>query len=105
MVSPNLDRNQPFDEISCGGVPIYHSKIPLFLLVLHNGPFKYWAFPKGRQDEGETYKQTAIREIQEETGSSDFKFIKRLISDSIYFPKRGSKNIVKNVVFLLVQFF
>ncbi len=105
MVSPNPDRNQPFDEISCGGVPIYQSKSPLFLLVLHNGPFKYWAFPKGRQDEGETYKQTAIREIQEETGSSDFKLIKRLISDSIYFPKRGSKTIVKKVVFFLVQFF
>ncbi|MHA2073235.1 MAG: bis(5'-nucleosyl)-tetraphosphatase [Candidatus Hodarchaeales archaeon] len=105
MVSPNPDRNQPFDEISCGGVPIYLNKSPLYLLVLHNGPFQYWAFPKGRQDGGETYEQTAIREIREETGSSDFKLIKRLISDSIYFPKRGSKTIVKKVVFFLVRFF
>ncbi|MFX0086176.1 MAG: bis(5'-nucleosyl)-tetraphosphatase [Candidatus Hodarchaeota archaeon] len=108
MVSPNQGEIQPFDEISCGGVPVYLNevtKFPLFLLVLHNGPFKYWAFPKGRQNEGETYEQTAIREIREETGSSDFKLMKRLISDSIYFPKRGSKTIIKKVVFFLVQFF
>ena len=96
-----------FDEISCGGVPVYfdkNQKKPLYLLVLHNGPFQYWAFPKGRQNEGETYEETAIREIQEETGQRNFTLLKRLISDSIYFPKRGSKTIVKKVVFFLVQF-
>lgn len=107
MVTQKTEKYPPFDEISCGGVPVYlnkFNKLPLFLLVLHNGPFKYWAFPKGRQDEGESYEQTAIREIQEETGSSDFKLIKRLISDSIYFPKRGSKTIIKKVIFFLVRF-
>lgn len=96
-----------FDEISCGGVPVYIAKSeePLYLLVQHFGPFKYWAFPKGRQREGETYKETAIREIREETGQNNFKIIKRLISDSIYFPKRGNKTIVKKVVFFLVRFF
>ncbi|MFX0185621.1 MAG: bis(5'-nucleosyl)-tetraphosphatase [Candidatus Hodarchaeota archaeon] len=98
-----------FDEVSCGGVPVYLDKSknenPLYLLVQHNGPFKYWAFPKGRQKEGESYKETAIREIREETGQSKFKIIKRLISDSIYFPKRGKKTIVKKVVFYLVRFY
>ena len=96
-----------FDEISCGGVPFYFEtdrNNPLYLLVLHNGPFQYWAFPKGRQNEGETYEQTAIREIQEETGQNNFTLLKQLISDSIYFPKRGTKTIVKKVVFFLVQF-
>ncbi|PWI46356.1 hypothetical protein CEE45_17275, partial [Candidatus Heimdallarchaeota archaeon B3_Heim] len=30
--------------------------------------------------------------------------IKRLISDSIYFPKRGTRKIVKKVVIFLVKF-
>lgn len=110
-MTSRLESLPPFDEISCGGVPVYLNvkekgkKRPLYLLVQHHGPFKYWAFPKGRQNKGESYEQTAIREIREETGQSNFKIVKRLISDSIYFPKRGPKTIVKKVVFFLVRFF
>lgn len=105
-MSKEQDANRHYDEVSCGGVPVFFhaNKKPDYLLVLHNTPHKYWAFPKGRQNEGETYKQTAIREISEETGTSNFKIIKRLISDSIYFPKRGTRTIVKKVVFFLVKF-
>jgi 8-oxo-dGTP pyrophosphatase MutT (NUDIX family) len=95
-----------YDEISCGGVPFCfnpNGKID-YLLVLHDTPHPYWGFPKGRQNQGESYKQTAIREIREETGTSNFQILKRLISDSIYFPKRGTKTIVKKVVFFLVKF-
>lgn len=101
------DSSGQFDEISCGGVPIYMRSDgkPDYLLVLHNGPYKYWAFPKGRQNIGESYKETAIRELKEETGISNFKIIRRLISDSIYFPKRGTKTIIKKVVFYLVRFY
>lgn len=97
-----------FDEVSCGGVPVYFTSEkdpePLYLLLLHNGPYKYWAFPKGRQNFGETYEETAIREIREETGIGNFEILKRLISDSIYFPKRGAITIVKKVIFFLVRF-
>jgi 8-oxo-dGTP pyrophosphatase MutT (NUDIX family) len=109
MMTRQQESPPAFDEVSCGGVPVYFNKNkkenPLYLLVQHNGPFEYWAFPKGRQKEGESYKETAIREIREETGQSKFKIIKRLISDSIYFPKRGKKTIVKKVVFYLVRFY
>jgi 8-oxo-dGTP pyrophosphatase MutT (NUDIX family) len=105
-VAKNQDTQHQYDEVSCGGVPVYFNSNnkPEYLLVLHNTPHKYWAFPKGRQNEGETYKQTAIREISEETGNNNFKIIKRLISDSIYFPKRGTRTIIKKVVFFLVKF-
>ncbi|MHA1974670.1 MAG: bis(5'-nucleosyl)-tetraphosphatase [Candidatus Hodarchaeales archaeon] len=106
-MSEKKQESPAFDEISCGGVPFFKGKNqePLYLLLLHNGPHKYWAFPKGRQNEGETYRQTAIREIQEETGIKNFKILKRLISDSIYFPRRGNETIVKKVIFYLVEFF
>ena len=102
----NTESGEPYDEISCGGVPVYYKNDELeFLLLLHNSPYRYWAFPKGRQNQEETYEQTAIREISEETGNTNFKIQKRLISDSIYFPKRGLRTIIKRVVFFLVRFY
>lgn len=37
------------------------------LLVRYRGSGA-WAFPKGHVEEGETFEQTAVREVQEETG-------------------------------------
>lgn len=39
-----------------------------FLLVQHKGGAKHWSFPKGRVEEGEEGKETAMRELEEETG-------------------------------------
>lgn len=37
-------------------------------LICHPTHSKWWDLPKGRQDPGETYVQTAMRELREETG-------------------------------------
>ena len=37
-----------------------------------------WQFPKGGVEAGEKYLETAVREIQEETGLSNVRFIKAL---------------------------
>lgn len=37
---------------------------------------KYWEFARGHIDHGESKKQTARREIWEETGLAEFKFVK-----------------------------
>ena len=43
-------------------------------LLLHHGG-EYWNFPKGRQEKDETEIESALRELQEETGISDIKII------------------------------
>jgi 8-oxo-dGTP pyrophosphatase MutT (NUDIX family) len=45
------------------------------LLIFRRG---VWDLPKGKQDPGETLAQTALREVQEETGLNDLKIIERL---------------------------
>lgn len=47
------------------------------LLIFRRG---VWDLPKGKQDPGETLVQTAVREVQEETGLSDLKVLERLDS-------------------------
>ena len=41
---------------------------PLFLMVLNEAEEDHWEFPKGKKEEGETDKETALRELKEETG-------------------------------------
>ena len=43
-------------------------------LLLHHGS-RYWNFPKGRQEAGETELDTAKRELEEETGITQVKII------------------------------
>lgn len=53
---------------SCGGVVIFRGKI---LLLYKNFKNKYegWVLPKGTVEEGEDFKQTALREVKEESGA------------------------------------
>lgn len=52
---------------SCGGVVIFRGKI---LLLYKNYGHRYegWVLPKGTVEEGESHKQTALREVREEAG-------------------------------------
>jgi 8-oxo-dGTP pyrophosphatase MutT (NUDIX family) len=38
------------------------------VLLVHRPAYDDWTFPKGKRDEGETDEQTAVREVEEETG-------------------------------------
>ena len=57
------------EAISCGGIVIYRWKI-LLLYKNQNGKYLGWVLPKGTVELGETYRQTALREVQEETGAT-----------------------------------
>ena len=46
----------------------------IFYLLLHHGG-KYWNFPKGRQEAGESEQQTALRELHEETGITQVRIV------------------------------
>ena len=52
---------------SCGGVVIYRGKI-LLLYKKYRNRYDGWVLPKGTVEEGETYHETALREVMEESG-------------------------------------
>lgn len=88
-------------EKSCGGIIFYKTKQNTKILLVKNNNGRYWSFPKGHIEEGETEQETAIREIKEETGL-DVTIVKNFREISEYCP---FGKIRKRVVFFLARAF
>lgn len=83
-------------EKSCGGIvyKLINNEL-YFLLLKHNKG--HWSFPKGHMEEGETERETALREIKEETGL-DVKLDDNYFYKITYSPK---KDVLKDVIYFI----
>ncbi|MBS4961196.1 MAG: NUDIX hydrolase [Clostridiales bacterium] len=82
------------EAVSCGGVVIYKWKI-LVLYKNQNGKYVGWVLPKGTVEQGETFKETAIREVKEESGA-DGHILKYI--GKTHYVFRGSEDMVSKTV-------
>lgn len=84
---------------SCGAILYRQGEAGREFLLLLQRRSETWSFPKGHMEAGETEKQTAVREIREETGLTV-----ELISDFRYRLHYSiTKKIEKHVVLFLAQ--
>lgn len=88
-------------EKSCGGIIFYKTRQNVKILLVKNNNGRYWSFPKGHIEDGETEQETAIREIKEETGL-DVTLVSHFREISEYCP---FGKIRKRVVFFLARAF
>jgi bis(5'-nucleosidyl)-tetraphosphatase len=79
----------------------------LAFLVLHSAtvrnPRAKWEFPKGGMEAGETARQTAAREFQEETGLVGWSFQEGFEKSLSYTYIRRGRKVVKTVTYYLVE--
>ena len=83
-------------EKSCGAIVLKKENDEFKVLLLKHQK-GHVSFPKGHVENGETEKETAIREIKEET-NLDVKFIEGFRKVISYSPK---ENVLKDVVYFL----
>lgn len=55
------------EAVSCGGIVIFRRKI-LLLYKNYRNRYDGWVMPKGTVEPGETFEETALREVLEESG-------------------------------------
>lgn len=75
------------NEVSAGGLVFRRTKEGVqFAMVIDS--YGKWAFPKGHVRPGERYRQTAIREIREEMGLANLRYVAKLDHIDIWFRDR-----------------
>jgi bis(5'-nucleosidyl)-tetraphosphatase len=89
------------NEKSCGAVVYIRNPNVKYLLLQYEAG--HWDFVKGNVEAGENEQQTAVRELGEETGITDAKFIDGFKETISYFYKRQGATVLKEVVFFLME--
>lgn len=94
-------------DAAFGVIPVLYPSAPAespwrYLLILHNKG--HWGFPKGHADPGETELETARRELQEETGLTQYALDPgaRFVEQYQFTNPKGIE-IHKTVIYFLAQ--
>ncbi|MDA1060638.1 MAG: bis(5'-nucleosyl)-tetraphosphatase [bacterium] len=91
-----------YDEKSCGLVLFRDDDGKRFFLLLHY-PGGHWDFPKGHVEKDEEEKETASRELLEETGISDPVYVEGFREEVSYRYWKKVRRSNKQVVFFLAK--
>jgi bis(5'-nucleosidyl)-tetraphosphatase len=90
-----------FRERSCGAVVVLTNAEPKYLLLHYEAG--HWDFVKGNVEPNESEKETVIRELREETGIVDARFVEDFRDKIEYFYRRQGTTIHKEVIFFLME--
>ncbi|MDX1441052.1 MAG: NUDIX domain-containing protein [Nitrosopumilaceae archaeon] len=88
-------------EEKSSGVVIFRRENNEILFLLLHYPSGHWDFVKGKMENDETSRETAIRETKEETGIEDVKFLEGFEEWIEYNFQYEGELVHKQVVFFL----
>jgi bis(5'-nucleosidyl)-tetraphosphatase len=75
---------------SYGIIPFYKQGDDIFICAIQNKKSGEWGLPKGSPEKGETPIVTAVRELDEETGITEFQIIEeKTLTEKYSFEQDG----------------
>ena len=94
------------DEKSCGAIIFtYENDVRKYLIIRGTGIYKeYCGFPGGHMEAGETERETAIREVKEETGLDIVPYEDFRTVDEHALAREGRPNDKKTNVYFLAEY-
>ena len=90
-------------EQKSAGIVLFRNASAKNEFLLLNYPQRHWDFVKGKIEQGETPRETALRETKEETGISDIEFIDGFEESVEYDFRFKKEDIHKKVIFFLAK--
>lgn len=90
-------------EKSAGAIVFKKNGKIRYLFLRKRYKNEYWDLPKGNIEKGEEEEETVRREIDEETGLKDLRFVKGFKEKINYFYKKDRDTVFKEVVFFLAE--
>jgi len=89
-------------KISCGIIPVHIDTNGDIRFLLVQGHGDYWGFPKGHKEGNETHKETAIRELFEETQlTCDELLGHTMFTERYRISKKRGTDIIKKVLYFV----
>jgi 8-oxo-dGTP diphosphatase len=88
-----MGKNGSGEVKAAGGVVVKQCKKGPKIILVHRPSYDDWSLPKGKLDEGESFEQGALREVEEETGLVCE--LGRELSPVRYHDKKGRPKVVR----------
>ncbi|MBR5420082.1 MAG: NUDIX domain-containing protein [Lachnospiraceae bacterium] len=94
------------NEKSCGAIVFtYENNVRKYVILRGTGIYKaYCGFPGGHMEEGESERETAIREVKEETGLDVVLYDDFRTTDEHALAREGRPNNRKENVYFLAEY-
>jgi 8-oxo-dGTP diphosphatase len=77
------------EVLAAGGLVLRDGRVA----IVHRPRYDDWSLPKGKLDEGESFEEAALREVEEETGLTCR--LKRELGDTSYRDRKDRAKLVR----------